>query len=883
MIKEFLENFKDSYFICFHDSDSSQLPVDLKQQFDINKLYDLNTNGYGVYFSFNRFPGKRRISDCAGINAWAIDIDNKDCPKHIQQLRLQKSPLPPSFIVESKNGFHAYWLADNGTTELYSEIILRLIDWFDGDQNAKDITRVLRVPGFFHLKNPNEPFKIKLISDEGYTYTEEQMLKAFTKPRKKVEKNIWESLTSLNNEEVLNKLSGSLHVNGEQFTFRSNSNGTKQIIVNGKSTSCWIDGAGMIGSSDNGGPTWIQWLQWYGHSKSKIAEIAKEFGFISETSYEPKDYLKSDDGPYETFTPDGDEKNFHIYEHNSCYYLKQFNRKGELTVPKKLTNFILKPVNIFKDLSEHTYIREYKLINEDGEVKGPFKFLPDHYCTLSEFKKFTMARGNFVTFITDVLYNKLVEYLFHQSQGFKEVNLISKVGYIGRFNIWMFGNFAIKNGKIYRVDDNGIIWIGEQGFQANIYGGDDEEITSQPLTVDLDVKIDVANLQSQFIEMLCQSYGNHGVKIFIGWLRANVYSFDLMKVNKIFPLFWIYGKTRSGKDVLSTWGIQVFGLDSSIKESLPQMRSTVGITRKSGYYAYLPLPLDEYSNTDGMAKRFNGFFKNLATKTSVTKGTKRAKEYRQENIFSNFIFTSEQLPEEPALLNRAIVLRLNPYLRNDALYEKINEMSTDFFYIGIHWALRYQEDKNKFFYEYEKIKKELTSKGVSAHTADLYAVSGAGYKLCAPDDSQFDRELVTRCLEGHAEKEEQDKLNQFWTDLENVESFNLLPEIVAERDLKCEKYEDRDVIFFRHTYAFDAWMQYKIRQHGETSTTKAIRDLLKESPAYIEYNVQKKISGVNRRVFVLDYNLLEDQGKNFFDTYFEKHPEFDTKPIMQFA
>jgi len=65
------------------------------------------------------------------------------------------------------------------------------------------------------------------------------------------------------NEILLLSLSGSSHVNGDSISLRDNRNGTKQIICNKNPTSCWIDREGKIGSYSKGGPSVIQFLQWY--------------------------------------------------------------------------------------------------------------------------------------------------------------------------------------------------------------------------------------------------------------------------------------------------------------------------------------------------------------------------------------------------------------------------------------------------------------------------------------------------------------------------------------------------------------------------------------------------------------------------------------------
>lgn len=79
-------------------------------------------------------------------------------------------------------------------------------------------------------------------------------------------------------KEDLEKLSGSSEVKGEIYTFKQNSNGTLQIVVNGQPSGAWIDKDGDIGSYKEAGPTAIQWLRYFGHEPSKAYEIAKKFG-----------------------------------------------------------------------------------------------------------------------------------------------------------------------------------------------------------------------------------------------------------------------------------------------------------------------------------------------------------------------------------------------------------------------------------------------------------------------------------------------------------------------------------------------------------------------------------------------------------------------------
>lgn len=251
-----------------------------------------NRQGFGVFWSVNEFNGARRIENLAKINAWAVDMD--EGTKSEQRDRILRSPLVPSMIVETKRGFQVYWNAKDGRGENWNAIVLdRLVPFFGADKNARDLARILRVPGYLHLKDPANPFRVRLVNEHRVSYTQQQIGRAFpdcgSERRAKLEptrirkeqavpsagEGFWDAVARLDCEEGLARLSGHPACGGEQFTFRRNANGGKNILVDGKGSSAWIDKNGKIGSLSEGGPTIAQWLRWYGNSYGEAAKVIK--------------------------------------------------------------------------------------------------------------------------------------------------------------------------------------------------------------------------------------------------------------------------------------------------------------------------------------------------------------------------------------------------------------------------------------------------------------------------------------------------------------------------------------------------------------------------------------------------------------------------------
>ena len=257
-------------------NDKSILKVD-----SVQECRKYNNEKYGVFFSINGFKDRRTKDNLVNINAWAVDIDKLN--KNTQEKIIMCSPIIPSLIVESKNGYHVYWFSKDASPENYKEVLdNRLIPFFQADTRAKDICRILRVPGYFHWKDENDPFLIQEVFRNNNQYSEREMLAFFPSARTKTTQKTLRFATEYDNKDALIKLSGCHEVRGEVFDFQNNTNGTLQIKVNGKPTSSWIDKQGYIGSYDRGGCTWIQWLKWYNHTGKEAIEIGNKYGIRTE-------------------------------------------------------------------------------------------------------------------------------------------------------------------------------------------------------------------------------------------------------------------------------------------------------------------------------------------------------------------------------------------------------------------------------------------------------------------------------------------------------------------------------------------------------------------------------------------------------------------------
>jgi hypothetical protein len=122
-----------------------------------------NPDDENIYFGV--CPRSERKGDKSAIrlvHALWSDLDGKDYPGGKPEAldRLRQFRLPPTIIVDSGNGFHAYWrlrtpvtidsLASIAQVERYLKALAQLLG---ADPKAAELARILRVPGTLNLKN----------------------------------------------------------------------------------------------------------------------------------------------------------------------------------------------------------------------------------------------------------------------------------------------------------------------------------------------------------------------------------------------------------------------------------------------------------------------------------------------------------------------------------------------------------------------------------------------------------------------------------------------------------------------------------------------------------------------------------------------------------
>lgn len=147
------------------------------------------------FFTPNGCAGERHKKNLTHVNAVFADWDFKpkessgDNKPDFKQFMLDLSELPsPSFVVESGNGWHVYWLletpilvTDENRGEVTKQVegIHRFIhEHYGSDAGAMDVLRLMRLPGHEHKKQKDHPFMVSVVIENDDRYTLDELMTA---------------------------------------------------------------------------------------------------------------------------------------------------------------------------------------------------------------------------------------------------------------------------------------------------------------------------------------------------------------------------------------------------------------------------------------------------------------------------------------------------------------------------------------------------------------------------------------------------------------------------------------------------------------------------------------------------------------------------------
>lgn len=132
-------------------------------------MCEMNNQGFGCFVAINELDGEgREMHNVRAIRTHVVDHDSADAMQQ-QQAAAAWNPAPAFVVMSSPGKFHTYWPVHSyGDVARYKTVQRKLRQLFNGDRKVIDATRVLRLPGTLHLKDPANPHIVACYALNGY-------------------------------------------------------------------------------------------------------------------------------------------------------------------------------------------------------------------------------------------------------------------------------------------------------------------------------------------------------------------------------------------------------------------------------------------------------------------------------------------------------------------------------------------------------------------------------------------------------------------------------------------------------------------------------------------------------------------------------------------
>lgn len=235
--------------------------------------------------------------DLANDRGWTPEQIKIELKAGLDFLLSEERALSRVFaMVFSGGGGHLYYrtplvtdFANWRVAYEFTQAKLEEVLGWKADSACKNPGRIMRLPGSKNVKRGVQSEILYLNTEALPLFDLENYakFKPITKTVKKVETkltlanlNNW-TIRQLPNKKMLELLSGHELIDGEVISFRDRTGGGFYIDVNGQPADAWVDTNGQIGSGKGGGPTWVEWLKYYGKTEEEVNAFLVEKGVLN--------------------------------------------------------------------------------------------------------------------------------------------------------------------------------------------------------------------------------------------------------------------------------------------------------------------------------------------------------------------------------------------------------------------------------------------------------------------------------------------------------------------------------------------------------------------------------------------------------------------------
>lgn len=801
---------------------------------------------YGVTTRKNKSGKEADVLHVPGL--W-LDID----PKHAtyeEAMQVVKSlPTPPTAIVSSGNGIHAYFkfnepfeVVDDNSFKFIKELSLKLHIFAKAD-NTADLARLLRVPNSMNVKSLMDAKLCSLVEFADATYSIDSF--AYL-----AEVEIQKEITTLMNVKV-EKLAP-IEIDALQVPYS-----IKSLIVDGpkegedrskkifhvviellKSKHSYEEIAFVLINED-----------WAIGEKISERHYAAKLQYIERVIRNATDALnnETENMEVEALLNKIDINECLIYEHDHCYYEKQ----------KRLSNFIFEPKErVHTDRDE---CLKGNIVLNNGEL------LSDIVLTAKAFS----SKKNFIEEINSTKISwlgdeKHLQYLkeLYMTKQVIDKYAVSKIG--------LYKNLFITSNKV--IDSKGIVKNSPYIYMPKLTEGQmDIELSMNHISID-----EWKELAKEVLPLLVQINEEAVISTIIGWhFIAPLVPILRKYTDNAFPQLMIWGTQSAGK----TSTAQLFGKLFGNPEVRSCTRPAFSVTREVDLLNGVPLYLDEFRPHNMSTANWKGL-KNLALnayKAALDSRGNKNQGTVTYKLTAPIVWLGETSFEESNMLERLIIAQLTPNTLKQSdnhknAFKKLNSLDLSGFMTGyVQWLLnKIERDDVRLgtLYEHYKV---LVNKKYDLHERPLSNIAmiliGVGLF------NELANELQVKCaIDQHVVIEEQVKHfngNKIHNALQNL--FKHTAAIVQGNNYEFKKgthfeyNEAQNKLIIAKDMWFPAVRKY-MKEHDyvdERFSDKQIENLLKENHSQsgfvLHTSEPRTVGGKSTRSYVIDTQRLEEE------------------------
>lgn len=231
---------------------------------------------------------------------------------------------------------------------------------------------------------------------------------------------------------------------------------------------------------------------------------------------------------------------------------------------------------------------------------------------------------------------------------------------------------------------------------------------------------------SQMLQHWERLNGEMNVRLSVGFAIASMFSRQIMKLSKLFPLLFYYGPRGTGKSTSMDWVMAMVGYAQGNRQSVSKSNTLKSINRRMTLSRYYPFAFDDYRHHRGNshAPNLDSSILNWShhTGTGIARKTQDTRT-RDFPMKATVLMTGNEKPTDEAVLDRLILL-----VYRKRLDKKELEQLADLFRNSSRWgefvALlleHYQHVQTILFERLPYYNQKLIDRGLDGRTSQKYA------------------------------------------------------------------------------------------------------------------------------------------------------------------